>query len=532
MANQYDAIVIGAGHNGLVAAATLAAAGKKVLVVERRETLGGAAATEEVWPGYRVDTGATDAALFQDEIVQKLGLARYGLEFRENPALLFAPQPDGRGLTLWRDEARTVSDIARFSPRDAERWPAFRRQVETMVRLLRGMLLLAPPDLSALRGGDVKGWAPLALRLKRLGGDDMMELFRVLPMAARDFLDEWFESDALKGALGGSAVVGATLGPRGAGTTLGFLYQNLDGLLAQRFVVGGMGRLAEALAAAARERGSLIRTGVAVERVVIEGDLEPVAAGVVLSDGETVRAAAVLSNADPRRTLFGLVGPQHLEPETMRHVRNIIFRGSTARLNLAVSGLPEFAGATDTTQLGGRIRVSPSLDYLERAYDAAKYGRFSERPYLEIVIPTLHDPSLAPPGQHIMTVTAQYTPYTLREGEWEGRASEFADTVLDVLEGVAPGTRAKIIHCQIVTPLDLEREYGLTEGSIYHGQMGLDQMLVMRPIPGYSRYETPIRNLYLCGAGAHPGGGVTGAPGYNAARTALAARFAAPSSAG
>jgi len=522
MNETYDAIIIGAGHNGLVAAATLAAAGQRVLVLEGRDTLGGAAGTEAVWPGYRVDSGATDAALFQDEIVQKLDLTRHGLTFETHPALLFAPQPDGRALTLWRDEARTVAEIARFSARDAERWPAFARQVTRMAGLLRGMLLLAPPDLSALRGGDLMGWAPLALRLKRLGGDDMMELMRVLPMAARDYLDEWFESDALKGALGGSAVVGATLGPRGAGTNLGFFYQNLGGLLEQRFVAGGMGRLAEALATAARERGATIRTGAAVARVLVEGDPEPAAVGVELAGGETIRAAVVLSNADPRRTLFDLVGPQHLEPETMRHVRNIIYRGSVARVNLAVRGLPAFAGAGDPAQLGGRIRVSPSLDYLERAYDAAKYGRFSEHPYLEIVIPTLRDPSLAPAGHHLLTVTALYAPYALRDGDWDGQSAAFGEVVLDTLESVAPGLRASVAHCQVVTPLDLERRYGLTEGSIYHGQMGLDQMLVMRPIPGWSRYETPLRNLYLCGAGAHPGGGVTGAPGYNAARAVLA----------
>ena len=521
MNEHYDAIIIGAGHNGLVAAATLAVAGRRVLVLEGRDTLGGVAGTEEVWPGYRVDSGATDAALFQDEIVQKLALARHGLKFETSPALLCAPQPDGRALTLWRDEARTVKEIARFSPRDAERWPAFARQVARMAGLLRGMLLLAPPDLSALRGGDLMGWAPLALRLKRLGGDDMMELMRVLPIAARDYLDEWFESDALKGAVGGSAVVGATLGPRGAGTNLGFFYQNLGGLLEQRFVAGGMGRLSEALAAAARERGATIRSGAAVARVLVEGDAEPAAVGVELAGGETIRAAVVLSNADPRRTLFDLVGPQHLEPETMRHVRNIIYRGSVARVNLAVRGLPAFAGAADPAQLGGRIRVSPSLDYLERAYDAAKYGRFSEHPYLEIVIPTLRDPSLAPAGHHLLTITALYAPYTLRDGDWDGQSAAFGEAVLDTLEGVAPGVRASVVHCQVVTPLDLERRYGLTEGSIYHGQMGLDQMLVMRPIPGWSRYETPVRNLYLCGAGEHPGGGVTGAPGYNAARAVL-----------
>lgn len=521
MTVSYDVIIIGAGHNGLVAAATLAAGGKRVLVLEQRPALGGAAGAEEAWPGYHVPTGAIDAALLQEEIIRKLDLPRHGLAFTEPAALLFAPQPDGGGLTIWRDEARTTAEIARLSRRDAERWPAFRGQVERMAKLLSGMLLLAPPDLSALRGGDLKGWAPLALRLKRLGDADMMELMRVLPMAVRDYLDEWFESDVLKGALGGSAVVGATLGPRGAGTNLGLFYQNLGGLLQVRPVAGGMGALAAALAAAARARGAEIRAGAAVERILIEGDLEPTAAGVVLAGGETLRAGVVLSNADPRRTLFDLVGPQHLEPETMRAVRNIIYRGSTARVDLALNGLPDFAGATGTEQLGGRVRVSPSLDYLERAYDAAKYGRASERPYLEIVVPTLSAPSLAPAGHHILTITALYAPYALRDGDWATEASAFGDRVLDVLEGVAPGTRARVVHCRVVTPLDLEQRYGLTEGSIYHGQMGLDQMLVMRPIPGWSRYETPVRNLYLCGAGAHPGGGVTGAPGYNAARAVL-----------
>ena len=528
MNEQYDIIVIGGGHNGLVAAATLAAAGKRVLVVEQRDTLGGAAATEEIFPGYRVDTGATDASLFQEEIIRKLDLARHGLSFHENPALVFAPQPDGRALTIWRDETRTMAEIARFSERDAARWPAFRRQVERMTGLLRGMLLLAPPDLAGLRGGDVMGWAPLALRLRRLGGDDMMELFRLLPMAVQAYLDEWFESDALKGALGGSAVVGATLGPRSAGTNLTFFYQNLGGLLNHRFVAGGIGRLSDALAAAARAAGATVRTGAGVAQILVGDGLEPAAIGVRLETGEEIRAATVLSNADPRRTLFDLVGPQYLEPEVMRHVRNILFRGSTARLNLALSGLPAFIGLSDEAQLGGRIRVAPSLDAIERAYDAAKYGRFSDKPYLEMYLPTLHEPALAPnhadEPRHILTVNAQFAPYKLREGDWATQSQAFADKVLDVLETVAPGIRGQIVHCQVVTPLDLERVYGLTEGSIHHGQMGLEQMLVMRPIPGWSRYETPLRNLYLCGAGAHPGGGITGAPGYNAARAVLAAR--------
>lgn len=520
--NHYDTIIIGGGHNGLVAAATLASAGKRVLVLEKRDVLGGAAATEEIFPGYRVDTGATDAVLFQDEIIRKLNLAGHGLKFVENPALLFAPQPDGRALTLWRDEARTVAEIARFSERDAAQWPAFSRQVERLAEMLRGMLLLTPPDLGGMRGGDLMAWGPLALRVRR-SGDDMMDLFRLLPMAVQAYLDEWFESDALKGALGGSAVTGSALGPRSAGTNLMFLYQNLGGLLAHRFVAGGIGRLSEALASAAKAHGATIRTGVGVERVLVEGDTEPAAVGVRLDTGEEIRAAVVLSNADARRTLFDLVGPQHLEPEVMRHVRNITCRGVTARLNLLLDGLPSFNGATDPTQLGGRIRLSPSLDYLERAYDASKYGRCSEKPYLEMFIPTLHDPAGGSDKRHILTVTAQYAPYALRDGDWAEQGEQFAGTILAALETVAPDIRGRIVDQRLTTPLDWERGYGLTAGDIHQGQMGLDQMLVMRPIPEWSRYATPVKNLYLCGASAHPGGGVTGAPGYNAARTVLAA---------
>lgn len=521
MSEQYDAIIIGGGHNGLVAAATLAQAGKRVIVLERREVLGGAAATEEIFPGYRVNTGASDAALFQSEIIQTLNLERYGLAYREYPALLFAPQPDGRALTIWRDDKQTATELATFSQYDAGRFPDFKNQVERIITVLRGMVSLTPPDLSALRRGDALAWGPLALRLRRMGGDDMMELLRVLPMAVQAYLDEWFESDALKGALAGSAIIGTTLGPRGAGTNLLFFYQNLGGLLAHRFVMGGIGRLSDALSAAARASGAVVRTNAGVSQILINGEVEPQAAGVRLESGEEIRAAVVLSSADARLTLMELAGPQHLDPEVMRQVRNIIYRGCTAKVDLALDGLPEFRGQTATDQLHGRIRISPSLEYLERAYDAAKYGQTSDQPYLEIVIPTLHDPSLAPEGKHILSITVQYAPYRLREGSWETHREIFAQTVLDTLESFAPGTTNRVLYSRVTTPLEWESEYGLTEGSIFQGQMSLDQMLVMRPIPGWSRYATPIKNLYLCGAAAHPGGGVTGAPGYNAARVVL-----------
>lgn len=537
MTERFDAIIIGGGHNGLVAAATLAQSGKRVVVLERRPVLGGAAATEEVFPGFRLNTGAPDASLFFDEVAQRLGLTAGSVTFQQGQALLFAPQPDGRALTLWRDLQRSQDEIGHFSRQDAERFPAFKEQVERIGAVIRDMALLPPPDLGelqfdslsglvgiGLRQPELRSWGSVALKARRLGEADMMEFVRVLPMALQSYLDEWFESDALKGALGGSGVTGLTLGPRGAGTSLMFFYQNMHGLLNSRFVAGGMGRLNEALADRARAGGAVIRTGSDVAGILVEGDVEPVAVGVRLAGGEEIRAGMILSNADPRRTLFGLLGPQQLEPEVMRQVRNIIYRGSTAKLNLALSGLPEFTGQTAAEQLTGRIRISPSLDYLEKAYDAAKYGRYSTEPYLDIVIPTLHDPSLAPAGQHTMSVTVQYAPYALREGEWESEREAFADVVLDTLARYAPDLRHQLLHCQVLTPLDWEQTYGLTEGSPTHGHMGLDQLLVMRPIPGWSQYATPVKNLYLCGAGNHPGGGVTGVPGYNAARAALAAR--------
>jgi phytoene dehydrogenase-like protein len=523
MDNQYDAIIIGGGHNGLVAAATLAQAGKSVLVLEKRNVLGGAAATEELFPGFKVNTGAADAGMFHDEITQKLFLKMHGLEFRESPVAIFAPQPDGRALTIWRDEAKTVADVRRFSERDAERYPAFRRQVNDLASVLRGMMLLTPPDLFGRRVNELTAWGSVGLKLRRLGNEAMMEFLRVLPMAVSAYLDEWFESDALKGALGAAGVIGMHQGPRSAGTTLTFLYQNILGFPNGRFVMGGIGQLSAALAGVARQHGADIRTGAPVaEVVVVPGDgLEPEALGVRLESGEEIHGRAILSNADPRRTLFGLVGPQHLEPEVMRQVRSIIYRGSTARVNLALSALPEFKAQTEAAQLSGHIRISPSLDYLERAYDAAKYGCISPDPFLDVVVPTVIDPTLAPAGKHIMSITMEFAPYKLRQGDWNQEREGLVDSILDTLALYAPDIKRQMLHCQVLTPLDWEQEYSLTEGNIYHGEMGLDQLLVMRPIPGWSRYQMPIKNLYLCGAGTHPGGGVTGAPGYNAAREVL-----------
>jgi phytoene dehydrogenase-like protein len=520
MTQRYDAIVIGGGHNGLVAAAYLAKAKKKVLVLERREVLGGAAATEEVWPGFCVNTGAADAGLLQEAVVQELFLKMQGLTFLESEVGVFAPLGNGSSLVLYRDVAKSAAEIGRFSQRDAERYPAFVAEVERNAAILKEMMLLTPPNVLEPHLGDLSAWGRVGLNVKRLGGPNMMTFLRILPMPLNLYLDEWFETDALKGALGGYGITGLRQGPRAAGTVLMFLYQNVNGFLYHRFVAGGMGQLSAVLATAARQMGAEVRTGTAVRQLSVDSE-QYLVNSVVLENGEELRANVVLSSLDPRRTFFNLVGPQNLEPHFMRHVRNIIYRGSTAKVNLGLNGLPEFVGQTDKMQLSGHVRIAPGLDYLEKAYDAAKYGRYSPAPYLDITIPTLLDPSLAPEGRHIMTITMQYAPYELRESSWNMEREALGDHIVETLNQYAPGLSQLILHRQIITPLDWEQTYGLTEGSIHHGQMGLDQLLVMRPVPGWGQYRTPLGNLYLCGAGTHPGGGVTGAPGYNAASEVL-----------
>jgi phytoene dehydrogenase-like protein len=496
-----------------------------VLVVEQRPVLGGAAATEALLPGFQVNSGAHDARLFLPRVVEELGLRQQGLTFLESPVTVLAPQPDGRALTLYRDVGRSQASIGAFSRADAEKYPAFLALANRLIGALEGVLTLTPPDLGALGPGEALPWARLALDVRRLGKHDMMELVRVLPMTAAELLDEWFESDALKGVFGAAGVIGGPWGPMASGTGFMLLYQRLGPAGGHQFVRGGVGQIAEALAKVARAHGAEIRTGCAVTRINVEDDgLSGAANGVTLESGETVTARVVISGAEPRRTLFGLVGAANLEPRFMRQVRNIRLRGAAAKVVVALSGLPRFAGAGDGAEsLGGHLVISPSLVYLERAADDGKYGRLSERPLLDAVIPTVLDPSLAPAGQHLMTVTVQWTPYALRDGDWDQAREALGERVIDTLEAYAPGLRGLVSGLRVITPLDWERDYGLTEGSIYHGEMGLDQLLFMRPVPGWGQYRTPIANLYLCGAGTHPGGGLTGAPGYNAAREVLKA---------
>ena len=515
MKKRYDIIIIGAGHNGLTAAAYLAKVGKSVLVLERREVLGGAAATETVWPNFHVNTGADSAAMFQEAIIKDLYLKMNGLELREPEVAIFVPQSDAPALTLYRDVEKSAAEIGKHSQKDAAAYPKFVAQVNQFTAVLRNMLLNTPPDVTALGAGELMSWGGVGLKLRRLGGDAMMEFMRVLPMPAREYLDEWFASDVLKGALGIDAVTGTMQGPRSAGTTLQFLYQHINGFLNNSIVVGGIGALSQALADVAKQAGAEIRVGTGVKRLQIENGR---IVTVLLENGDQIPAATILSSATPEQTLMQLVGPQELEPRLMRATRNIMYRGSTAKLLLALDGVPQFAGMENDAQLHGRIRLAPNLDAIEKAYDCAKYGRFSDNPVLDITIPNLVDGTLAPVGQHVISVIVRYVPYGLAD---EVRA-DLETAVLSSLAQVAPNIQSQILHKKLLTPSDYEQNYGLTEGSIFHGQMGLDQLLIMRPIPGWGQYQTPIKNLYLCGAGVHPGGGVTGAPGYNAAQMVLA----------
>ena len=542
---KYDAVLVGAGHNALATACVLARRGWKVLVLERRGVVGGAAATEEVFPGCRVNVAAQDAGLFRREFVDEFGFGASAPGWVHPPAVATSLLGGGDGLTLWRDPAATQGEIARHSRADANRFPEWADYLDAMARILRvGLDHPAPALHDFTRRERLRLLRPLA-QAARLGRRRVVELLRVLPLPARDLLDDWFAGDALKGMLATTALPGASHGPGAMGGAFRMLYHATGGqaygFRSTSFLEGGIGALSEALAAAARARGAEIRTGTEVERILVE---DGAATGVLLAGREEIPAHCVVSGADPRRTFFDLVGAPQLGPEFNRKVASIQMRGTTAILHLLLDDLPPLDDAEQ--RLAGHTLVAPSLDYLERASDAAKYGRCSLHPHLDIVIPTLHDPSLAPPGRHIASIQIRYAPYHLRSAPVRSahagppppggdiapgatpRAGDIFDEFLartwDTLDEFLPGTRDRILDHRLITPLDLESEFGLTCGDEYHGQMGLDQLAFMRPVAGWARHRTPVERLFLCGAGTHPGGGVTCMPGRLAAREILRAR--------
>jgi phytoene dehydrogenase-like protein len=515
-------VVIGGGHNGLVAAAFMAKAGLRPLVLERRDVVGGAAVTEEFHPGFRVSSVAHTAGPFRASVAAELGLAGRGLQTIEPEPRLFAPLPDGRSVRLWGNPDRSAGDIHRLSPRDAERYPVFHRTLGGLAALLEKVLALTPPDVESPGAADLWSLAGLGLGLRRLPREDAQGLLRWGPMAVADFAGEWFDTEILRAVVCARGIWGAFAGPWSAGTTANLLLQAVaaggNGAGSAVMVRGGLGALTRALADAARAHGAEVRTGAEVERIVVR---EGRAAGVVLAGGEEVAADAVVSGADPQRTFLGLLDPALLDPDDLQRLRNYRQQGMASKVNLALGGLPAFSavkGEDPASLLSGRIHIGAEVDDLERAFDDAKYGGLSRRPYLDVTIPSLADPSLAPPGQHVMSIHVQYTPYGLRQGDWHVRREEVADVVLKTLEEYAPGLRGLVLARQVLTPLDLEATYGLTQGHPFHGEHALDQLFVARPLLGWARYRSTIPGLYLCGAGTHPGGGVTGAPGANAAR--------------
>jgi phytoene dehydrogenase-like protein len=518
----YDVVVIGGGHNGLTAATYLARAGRKVLVLERRPLVGGAAVTEEVFPGFHFSVCSYVVSLLRPEIIRELDLPRHGLEILPLDGT-FTPMPNGDYLWRVNDHAKTRREIARHSRLDAEAYDDYGRAMVEMGRFVKPILGMLPPDPTSLDPGGLKKLLFLLGRFQRLPPDDQYNQVQLMTMSAADFLDQWFETDVLKATMAASGIIGTFLGVRSPGTAYVLLHHymgEIDGAFRSWGLArGGTGAISNAIAGAARAAGVEIRCDVEVERILVREDR---AEGVVLKGGDEIRSRLVASSVDPRLTFLRFLDPRALPGDFVEDIHRYKFRGSSAKVNLALDALPDFTALPGPgAHLRGAISISPGLDYMERAYDDAKYGQFSRRPYMDIVIPSLTDPSVAPPGQHVMSCFVQYAPYHLATGTWDEQREDFGDTVIDTIAQYAPNIRDIILHRQIVTPLDLEREWGLSEGNIFQGELTLEQLFFLRPAPGWAQYRTPVANLYMCGSATHPGGGIMGAPGRNAAMKIL-----------
>ena len=524
MSTRYDAIVIGGGHNGLVAAAYLARAGRKTLVLERRPLVGGAAVTEEVFPGFKFSVFSYVVSLLRPEVIRELELPKHGLQILPLESTI-TPLDNGDYLGAWADPDETRRELCRHSTHDADAMVVFGRLMQHMAMAVKPILNMVPPDPASLAPSDLRGLLELGGHFRSLGGERFHALHKLMTLSSADYLDEWFEFDGLKATKSASGIIGTFLGPRSPGSAYVLLHHymgEIDGAFrAWGFQKGGTGAISEAIASAARAHGAEIRTGAAVERVIVRGGR---ATGVALASGEEIAANVVISGLDPRQTFTRLVEPKTLPDDLVEGVRRYKFRGSSGKVNLALAGLPDFTCLPGNgPHLRGAISISPSIEYLERAYDDAKYGEFSRHPYMDIVIPSMIDPGMAPPGKHVMSIFVQYAPHSLNGGWDDSKREAFGDTVVKTLARYAPNIESLILHRQVLTPADIERITGLTEGNIFQGELALQQLFFLRPVPRWAKYRTPIRGYWQCGAGTHPGGGIMGGSGRLAALEILRA---------
>jgi phytoene dehydrogenase-like protein len=522
MAATRDVVIVGGGHNGLVAAFYLAKAGFKPLVLEGRPMVGGCAITEEFHPGFRCSKLAHSAGPIRSDIVADMALLKHGLRTHSPEVRVLSLSPTGKPLALYEDIAKSQQAIAKFSQKDAATYAEFAESLGRIGEVIDLLLAMTPPDLDDPASGNLWELLKTGRKLRGLGEKDLYRLLRWGPMAVADLVAEWFETELLRGTVAAQGIFGTFLGPWSAGSAATYLLRTAaDGNPAgpTSYVVGGVGVLTAAMAAAVAEAGGEIRTSCEVAGIKVK---DGVVSGVVLANGDEIQTRAVVSNADPKRTLLGLVEPQHLEPGFLQKLRHYRMNGTAAKINLALSELPTFNGVNgDKGLLSGRIQISPEVDYLERAFDASKYGEFSQHPYIEAAIPTLWDSSLAPAGKHVMSIYMQYAPYKLRHADWDSQREVLGDTVVRTLAEYAPNLPGLVEAGEVITPKDLEQTYGLTGGHIFHGELALDQLFTMRPLLNWAQYRTPIQNLYLCGSGTHPGIGLTGGSGANAAREIL-----------
>src|SRR6476620_4504761 len=514
MAN-YDAIVIGAGHNGLTAAAYLAKAGKNVLVLERRHVLGGAAVTEEIYAGFKYSVCSYVVSLLRPEVIRELDLPNHDLEIIPLDST-FTPMPNGDYLFRSGEPARTRREIARHSATDAEAYEEYGQLMVQMAMAVKPLLAMIPPEPTSWYPGDVFGLARLGNHFRRLGGKLFCDLAKLMTMSSADFLDQWFQTDVLKATMSASGIIGTFMGPRSPGTAYVLLHHymgEIDGAFRSWGLSrGGTGAISDAIANAARELGVEIKTKTPVSKILVKGGR---AVGVALSNGDEIYGKVISSSVDPRHTFIEFIDNGNLPGDFLDEVRRYKYRGSSGKVNLALDALPDFKCMPGPgAHLRGAISISPAVEYMERAYDDAKYGKFSRRPYIDMVIPSLTDPSVAPPGKHVMSCFVQYAPYKLKPGlNWDQLRDDFGNTVIDTISEYAPNLKNIILHKQVVTPLDLEREWGLSEGNIFQGELSLEQLFFLRPVSGFARFRTPIKNLYMCGSATHPGGGIMGAPG-------------------